>query len=158
MAPVKLLPQLRPLDHALAEMQFWWGRTKRKRRNAARVVARSSGLLKTSDRLFLEPATETAGDESASHGPERTGQADCNWERRVHSVTAQAYGPRTCLMHSNYRTMATANDIYHNSAVPPVRCSLCEVACGGATVRRERKGTRPLPTWVDVAVLSYRHT
>ncbi len=32
MAPVKLLPQLRPSDQALAEMQFWWGWTKKTKR------------------------------------------------------------------------------------------------------------------------------
>ncbi len=38
----KLLYQLRPLDQALAEMQFLRGRTKRTRRTAARAVAKAA--------------------------------------------------------------------------------------------------------------------
>ena len=92
MALVKLEPQLRPLGHALAEKQFWWGRTKRKRRNAARAVANSSDLLALSERLSFEPTMET-GNEKMPHGPEQTSRMDRKWER-AHRVTVQAYGSR----------------------------------------------------------------
>ena len=46
----------------------------------------------TIEKLPLEPAPETTGDENA-HGSDRTGRTNSNWER-VHCVTAQAYGPR----------------------------------------------------------------
>ncbi len=61
MAPGEVLPQRR---------QFPWGRTTRKRRNAARMVASSSGLLMTSERLSYEHATKTQGDDDSPHEPE----------------------------------------------------------------------------------------
>ncbi len=91
MALAKLLPQLRPLDQALAEMQFRWGRTKIKikRRTATRAEANNSGLTHTSERLFSETAMETKGDEKKPRGPERYERRDINW-KKVHNATAQA--------------------------------------------------------------------
>ncbi len=78
MALAKLLPLLRSLDQALAEMQLLRVRTKRTRRSAARALTNSSGLLVTIEKLSLEPAPETKGDEKAPYGPERAGRTKNN--------------------------------------------------------------------------------
>ena len=74
-----LLSDLRPFDQTLAEMQFWWGRTKRKRRNTAHAVANRSGLPSTNERFSLEPVTEAVTESALNQSGPAGRTAPGNW-------------------------------------------------------------------------------